>query len=177
MTEPDHEHFRVPIDNPVESASWWNGHLGGTGILPVINPRAGRMPTLLMFIPRFTKCRENSLNYFTSSRESEPTPNPSQEGNGSRESGIGNRELGWGKLTGADHDYRRDRIYQTVPSSQSGRGKLTLPFHQHKSDRIYQTVRRSQSGWGKLTLPFHQHKSVRIYQTVGRSQSEWGKST
>ncbi|EGJ29940.1 MULTISPECIES: hypothetical protein [Moorena] len=25
-------------------------------------------------------------------RESEPTPNPSQEGNGNRESGIGNKE-------------------------------------------------------------------------------------
>mgnify|MGYP000149808288 CR=1 FL=1 len=29
-------------------------------------------------------------------RESEPTPNPSQEGNGNRESGIGNRRVGSG---------------------------------------------------------------------------------
>ncbi|WP_287312943.1 hypothetical protein [Moorena sp. SIO1G6] len=41
----------------VERASWWNGHLGGTGILverascPLsISGRAGRMPTLLLFI-------------------------------------------------------------------------------------------------------------------------------
>jgi len=37
----------------VEWASWWNGHLGGTGILPVsIDFGAGRMPTLLLLIRR-----------------------------------------------------------------------------------------------------------------------------
>ncbi|NEP47356.1 MAG: hypothetical protein F6K65_00275 [Moorea sp. SIO3C2] len=39
----------------VEWASWWNGHLGGTGILPVsIYFRAGRMPTPLILIRRFS---------------------------------------------------------------------------------------------------------------------------
>ena len=34
---------------------FWNGHLGRTGILPVsIDFRAGRMPTLLLFIGRFS---------------------------------------------------------------------------------------------------------------------------
>ncbi|AOX00706.1 hypothetical protein BJP34_15765 [Moorena producens PAL-8-15-08-1] len=39
----------------VELASWWNWHLGGTGILPVsIYFRAGRMPTPLIFIRRLS---------------------------------------------------------------------------------------------------------------------------
>ncbi|WP_293120812.1 hypothetical protein [Moorena sp. SIO4G3] len=39
----------------MELASWWNWHLGRTGILPVsIYFRAGRMPTLLLLIPRFS---------------------------------------------------------------------------------------------------------------------------
>ncbi|NEQ84064.1 MAG: hypothetical protein F6K26_28965 [Moorea sp. SIO2I5] len=46
----------------VARASWWHGHLGGTGILVAraswwhghlarYNLRAGRIPTLLLFIP------------------------------------------------------------------------------------------------------------------------------
>ncbi|NEO91312.1 MAG: hypothetical protein F6K56_14130 [Moorea sp. SIO3G5] len=41
----------------------WNGHLGGTGILPVsIYFRAGRMPTLLLFIQRLTQ--RQILSYY-----------------------------------------------------------------------------------------------------------------
>ncbi|OLT62873.1 hypothetical protein BJP37_31395 [Moorena bouillonii PNG] len=52
----------------VERASWWNGHLGGTGILverascPLsISGRAGRMPTLLLFITLFSNAKSQAL--------------------------------------------------------------------------------------------------------------------
>ncbi|NEP67652.1 MULTISPECIES: hypothetical protein [Moorena] len=43
------------LNNGMISRLLWNGHLGGTGILPVsIYFRAGRMPTLLLFKRRFS---------------------------------------------------------------------------------------------------------------------------
>ena len=95
------------------------------------------MPTPLMLIRKFTNAGKIhwSISPALGSRE-RCDPWRISFAYGKRTEGIGNRELGWGNLTGLFQNYFRVRIYQTVRRSQSGWGKLNLPDQYHKPQHI-----------------------------------------